>query len=231
MTNGKIPFWIFAILLCACGGAFGQATASYPPMGFVYLNQALPGAQYDIRYYGQHNFTNRRVPGYEKPVALLTKEAATALRKVQVQLDSLGYQLKIFDAYRPQKAVNSFVKWARLANDTLGKREFYPKVNKRYLFDLGYIASRSGHSRGSTVDLTLVDKKTLAEIDMGSSFDFFGEISHHNTKQISVRQKANRAILRRTMEKFHFRAYQEEWWHYTLEKEPYPGTYFNFNVK
>ncbi len=205
-------------------------TAFYPPKGFVYLHQLMPGILYELRYYGNHNFTGRPLPGYHRPVAILSLEAAKALRNAQITLERQGYQLKVFDAYRPQKAVNAFIKWAKATGDTLGKKEFYPQVDKRYLFQLGYIASKSGHSRGSTADLTIIDAKTGVEMDMGGYFDFFGDVSHQEYEKISPQQKQNRLILKSAMENAGFRAYSEEWWHFPLRHEPYPDTYFDFDI-
>ncbi len=217
--------------IVACANSGRQETEQYPPAGFVYVQEALPYIICDIRYYGDRNFTGRPVPGYLKPAALITEQAAEALRGVQRHVDSMGYRLKVFDAYRPQRAVDSFVKWAEDLDDTLQKKEYYPEVDKVDLFKLGYIAARSGHTRGSTVDLTLVDKHTAEEMDMGSAFDFFGEISHHDAADISAHQRANRQLLKEAMARYGFKSYAEEWWHYTLIDEPYPDTYFDFVVR
>jgi len=162
---------------------------------------------------------------------MLSQEASAALKNVQDDLAAKGYGLKVFDAYRPQKAVNHFIRWAKVSSDTLKKRIYYPDLSKSVLFELGYIAERSGHTRGSTLDLTIVYKESGAEVDMGSPWDFFGDISHHGTKKISKEQTANRNILLNTMEKNGFRRYDNEWWHYTLNDEPYPDIYFDFDVK
>ncbi|MFZ0490146.1 MAG: M15 family metallopeptidase [Salegentibacter sp.] len=201
------------------------------PEGFVFVQQMIPDIACDIRYAGHHNFTGRPVAGYEAATPILSAPAAKALKKVQRELRKKNLALKIFDAYRPQRAVDNFMKWARIAGDTLTKSEFYPEVPKSELFARGYIATKSGHSRGSTVDLTLIDLETGKELDMGGPYDFFGEISHHNTSHISQQQKENRNLLKKAMSKYGFRPYSEEWWHYTLRKEPYPNTYFNFVVK
>jgi len=203
----------------------------YPPEGFVYTHEALPGALHEIRYFSNNNFIGRPIDGYKASVALLTREAAAALRKVQLDLESQGYQLKIFDAYRPQKAVDHFVRWSKDPADTLKKSEYYPDIDKPDLFRLGYIWEKSGHTRGSTIDLTIVDKSTGQELDMGSPYDFFGPISHHGTNMITPQQEANRNILRDAMLKHGFKILPEEWWHYTLVDEPNPDTYFNFEVK
>lgn len=198
---------------------------------FVSIKSMIPSIELDIRYYSSDNFVGSRVNGYLKPVALISKEAVTALAGVQADLAKEGLGLKVFDAYRPQKAVNHFVAWAKVPADTLTKRTYYPEVDKRDVFKLGFVASRSGHSRGSTVDLTIIRLDTREELDMGSGWDFFGEISAHGTAKINDQQAKNRQKLKSTMEKHGFRAYSKEWWHYTLRNEPYPNTYFDFDVK
>ncbi|MCP9199739.1 M15 family metallopeptidase [Gramella sp. GC03-9] len=199
--------------------------------GFVYLDEKIPGIVYDIRYAGSNNFIGKPVSGYHKPQAILSEPAADALLKVQEELIQKDLMLKIFDAYRPQQAVDHFIRWARDKEDTLMKAQFYPDIPKSRLFQLGYIASRSGHSRGSTVDLTLVDANTCKELDMGSPYDFFGKISHHSAPGISETQKKNRLLLKSMMMKHGFRPYAEEWWHYTYKLETYPDTYFDFPVE
>ena len=198
--------------------------------GFVVLSEAVPDAILEIRYYSTYNFVGDRIDGYEQPIALLTKEAAAALKNVSDELVTKGYRLKIFDAYRPQKAVTRFMNWALDSKDTRMKQYFYPELEKEVLFPQGYIAEHSGHSRGSTVDLTLFDMKTEREVDMGGTFDYFGELSHPDYKGITKEQYANRMILREVMLKHGFRPLPEEWWHFTLDKEPYPNTYFTFPV-
>ncbi len=201
------------------------------PKGFVYLDEIIPNAQYDIRYFSDNNFIGGQIKGYEAPLAILTAKAAKALKKANEELDKQGYRLKIIDAYRPQKAVNHFISWSKKNGDTLMKDEFYPDVDKKNLFKLGYLSSKSGHSRGSTVDLTLVYKRTGEEVDMGSRVDFLGEISSHGTKLITKEQRKNRYILKTAMVNQGFKPYTKEWWHYTLKNEPFPSTYFNFNVE
>ncbi|MBQ4897785.1 M15 family metallopeptidase [Paenibacillus sp. Marseille-P2973] len=201
------------------------------PKGFVYLDEIIPDAQYDIRYFSDNNFIGGPVKGYEAPLAILSSKAAKALKKANDELDKQGYRLKIIDAYRPQKAVNHFISWSKDRDDTLMKDAFYPDVDKKNLFKLGYLSSKSGHSRGSTVDLTLVYKRTGEEVDMGSRVDFLGEISSHGTKLITKEQRKNRYILKTAMVNQGFKPYTKEWWHYTLKNEPYPSTYFNFNVE
>ena len=201
------------------------------PDGFSYIENEIPSAKLEIRYLGDHNFVGRPIVGYEREVGILSTKATDALKKVQEELNQQGLGIKVFDAYRPQRAVTSFEVWAKDLNDTIAKQEFYPDVDKRDLFTLGYIASRSGHTRGSTIDLTLVDLATNQELDMGSSYDFFGEISHHDTQLINPSQTANREILRQAMLNHGFKDYAEEWWHYTLANEPFPETYFDFVVR
>jgi D-alanyl-D-alanine dipeptidase len=181
-------------------------------------------------YAGSNNFIGKPIEGYMKPKAILTKPAAEALKKVQAELENQGYCLKIFDAYRPQRAVDHFIEWAVKPGDTLMKNQFYPEVIKKELFNLGYLASRSGHSRGSTLDLTLIDVKSGKEVDMGGNYDFFGEISHHKYSGITPKQKKNRELLKKAMTKYGFRPYAKEWWHYTFQPEPFPDTYFDFVV-
>ena len=197
---------------------------------FVLLSDAVPDAILEIRYYSTYNFVGARIDGYEEPVALLTKEAAAALKEVSDDVIAQGYRLKIYDAYRPQKAVDHFVRWAEDTADVKMKEYFYPDLEKDVLFPLGYSAEHSGHSRGSTVDLTLFDMTTEKEADMGGTFDFFGELSHPDYKDITDEQYANRMILREAMLRHGFKPLDEEWWHFTLENEPYPDTYFTFPV-
>ena len=197
---------------------------------FVLLSEAIPDAILEIRYYSTYNFVGDRIDGYEEPCALITKEAAKALKEVSDELVAKGYRLKIFDAYRPQKAVTHFMNWAKDVNDVRMKKYFYPQLDKSVLFDQGYIAEKSGHSRGSTVDLTLFDMNTEKEVDMGGTFDYFGELSHPDYKQITAAQYENRMILRNAMLAHGFKPLDEEWWHFTLENEPFPDTYFTFPV-
>ena len=198
---------------------------------FVLLSDEVPDAILEIRYYSTYNFVGERIDGYEQPVALLTKEAAAALRKVSDDLVSRGYRLKIYDAYRPQTAVSHFMRWALDFEDARMKAYFYPELEKDQLFPQGYIAEHSGHSRGSTVDLTLFDMRTQKEADMGGPFDFFGELSHPDYRGVTPEQRAHRMLLREAMLRRGFRPLAEEWWHFTLEKEPWPDTYFTFPVR
>ena len=226
---GPRLFWIAAwCVLALCQVRLGHAAL---PDGFVYVAEAAPDVLLEIRYYSTYNFVCARVDGYKAPVAVLSEEAAMALCRAAETSAARGYVLKIFDAYRPQTAVDHFVRWADDAQDTKCKDIFYPQVDKARLFELGYIAAKSGHSRGSTVDVTLVDRLNGQELDMGAPFDFFGPISHHETPLITPEQTANRAILLTIMRESGFKPYAEEWWHYTLENEPYPETYFTFEVQ
>lgn len=198
---------------------------------FVLLAEAVPDVIMEMRYYSTYNFVGDRIDGYEEPVAMMTKEAANALKEVSDDVMQQGYRLKVYDAYRPQKAVDNFVSWAEDIEDTRMKEFFYPDLDKSVLFDQGYIDKRSGHSRGSTVDLTLFDMETEKELDMGGTFDFFGEISHPDyVGELTEEQIANRNILRDAMIRHGFRPLETEWWHFTLDDEPFPDTYFNFPV-
>ena len=197
---------------------------------FVLLSEVVPDAILEIRYYSTYNFVGDRIDGYEEPYALLTREAAEALKAVSDDLVAKGYRLKIYDGYRPQMAVTNFVEWAEDVEDTRMKEYFYPELDKSVLFDQGYIAEKSGHSRGSTVDLTLFDMTTEKEVDMGGTFDYFGELSHPDYTGITEEQYNNRMILRDAMMAHGFKPLPEEWWHFTLENEPFPDTYFTFPV-
>lgn len=198
--------------------------------GFVLLSEAVPDVILEIRYYTTYNFVGDRIDGYEEPVAILTEEAAEALKEVSDELVSKGYRLKVFDAYRPQDAVNDFVNWANDGDDTRMKEYFYPDLEKDELFQKGYIAKYSGHSRGSTVDLTLFDMSTEKEVDMGGTFDYFGIESHPDYNGVTDEQYSNRMILRDAMLAHGFKPVNTEWWHFKLENEPYPDTYFTFPV-
>lgn len=223
---------LLSLLLLGVRPLYGTESACCPPPdGFVRVAEVVPDILLDIRYYSAYNFVGARVDGYEAPTAILTKEAAAALGRASDAFKARGLAIKIFDAYRPQVAVNHFMRWAVNPADTKTKREFYPDHDKRNLFRLGYISEKSGHTRGSTLDLTLVDRLSGRELDMGSPFDFFGEISHHGAGGLTPEQTANREILKSVMVANGFLYYPEEWWHYTLRNEPFPGTYFNFPVR
>ncbi|MDO6674508.1 M15 family metallopeptidase [Tenacibaculum sp. 1_MG-2023] len=219
--------WILTLFLLTSLAIQSQGL----PKGFSYIKDVAPTIQGELRYCYNNNFMGTPVNGYEENILITTTSTAKALKKVQDELATKNLGLKIFDAYRPQTAVNHFVKWARVLNDTVMKEQYYPEVNKRYLFKQGYIASKSGHSRGSTVDLTIVNLKTGEELDMGSPFDFFGISSHIMYENLTDEQKKNRTLLQKTMRKYGFRSYIKEWWHFTLRGEPFPKTYFDFPVK
>lgn len=201
------------------------------PGDFVYLGDVDATIKVELRYFSENNFIGKKIEGYNNNCLIVTKKTALALKEVQKILSSKGLSLKIFDGYRPQQAVNHFVRWAKDVNDTLMKSKYYPNVPKSELFKRGYIASKSGHSRGSTVDLTIIDVTTKKELDMGSAYDFFGEESHPFYKNITKEQKENRMYLREIMLLNGFIPYDNEWWHFTLSNEPYPKTYFNFPVQ
>ncbi|MBE5826662.1 MAG: peptidase M15 [Butyrivibrio sp.] len=184
----------------------------------------------EIRYYSTFNFIGDRIDGYLEPTALLTKEAAGALKAASDEFKKKGYRLKIYDAYRPQRAVDHFVRWAKDIDDQRMKAIFYPGIPKEKLFELGFIAEHSGHSRGSTVDLTLFDMAGGCDLNMGGYFDFFGDISHYEHPALSKEQRSNRALLRDVMMWAGFEPYENEWWHFTLADEPYPDSYFDFPV-
>ena len=215
------------LLLAACAA---NVPAGPAPSGFVHLAEAVPDAILEIRYYSTYNFVGDRIDGYEQPTALLSEEAAKALKAVSDDVKKQGYRLKIYDAYRPQRAVTHFMKWAKDTGDTRMKPYFYPALDKSVLFAQGYIAEKSGHSRGSTVDLTLFDMASEKEVDMGGTFDWFGKESHPDWRGVTDKQFANRMLLREIMATHGFKPIDEEWWHFTLKDEPYPDTYFDFPV-
>lgn len=230
----KFMAMILALVINFCVALNVQAAAKVSPndsSGFVVLAEVVPDIIQEIRYYSTYNFVGDRIAGYEQPCALMTVEAANALKKVSDEVKLQGYRLKIYDAYRPQMAVDNFVSWAENISDTRMKEYFYPQVDKTRLFAEGYIDAKSGHSRGSTVDLTLFDMSTGKEVDMGGTFDYFGELSHPDYKgNLTQAQLNNRRYLADVMIKHGFKPLDTEWWHFTLEDEPYPDTYFNFVV-
>ncbi|MCB0458517.1 MAG: M15 family metallopeptidase [Flavobacteriaceae bacterium] len=201
------------------------------PDGFVYVKDLIPNLRTDLRYYSSNNFVGEPIDGYERPKCILTREAAVALKKVQEEFEKLGFGLLIFDAYRPQRAVNHFIRWSKDSTDIKMKEEFYPNIDKKDLFKEGYIAEKSGHSRGSTVDLTIVSLKTGHILDLGGPYDFFDKRSWTEYTNITKNQRAIRLMLKRRMEKHGFVSYEKEWWHFTLKNEPYPDTYFDFPVE
>ena len=203
------------------------------PENFVLIKELIPSIVIEMRYGTNNNFTGRPIPGYGSRQAVITIATANALKKVQKELNKLGLGLKIFDAYRPQKAVNYFMKWSDQPSDTIMKNKYYPNLKKNTLFDLGYIASKSGHTRGSTVDVTLLYEsgpEKGKEVDMGSEWDLFGVRSGYRYVAISMIQKENRRLLRELMIAHEFLPYDKEWWHFSLKNEPYPDTYFEFIV-
>ena len=220
------------ILSLALVAAFGSraALAQERPGDFADVATMVPGLIADMRYAGSHNFVARPIDGYEAPRCLLTQAAASALAEVARDLAPRGLVIKVFDCYRPARAVANFVRWARDLSDTAAKAEFYPDVDKRTLFRDGYIASHSGHSRGSTADLT-VAYADGRELDMGTPFDFFSPKSWPNDASMSHTAMVNRGELAYAMRHHGFRAYEKEWWHFTLSREPFPNTYFDFPVK
>ncbi|MDY7393658.1 M15 family metallopeptidase [Aureibaculum sp. 2210JD6-5] len=201
------------------------------PEGFVYVKEVIPKLRTDLRYYSENNFIGKPIDGYNKPKCILTVEAAQALKKVQQDFEKLGFGLLVFDAYRPQRAVNQFVQWAQDTTDNKMKDKYYPNIDKKDLFKEEYIAAKSGHSRGSTVDLTIVSLKTGHILDLGSDFDLFDERSNVNYKNVTKNQRSIRLMLQRRMVKHGFKPHEKEWWHFTLAKEPYPDTYFDFSIE
>lgn len=204
--------------------------AEEKPDNFVYVTEVIPNIKQDIRYFGQNNFVGRPITGYRRPVCLLTSAAAYALLKVQTELNKQSLSLLIYDCYRPQMAVNDFIVWSQNPEDQTTKNIFYPNIDKRNLFKLNYIARRSCHTRGSTVDLTLLNLKNNQVLDMGTPFDFLDPLSHPNNCDITADQFKNRMLLRSLMIKFGFMPIKTEWWHFTLKNEPYKNTYFNFLI-
>lgn len=201
------------------------------PDNFIYLNEVIPHVRFDLRYYSDDNFIGQPIPGYQGNVVVLTLQAAMALKKVQQELGYSNFALKIFDAYRPQKAVDFFVRWANDPDDLRMKDTYYPNVEKDELIPRGFIAAKSSHTRGSTVDLTIISLEDGRELDMGTPFDLFDQKSWPSDTTVTVQQRANRQLLRTVMGKYGFKGLEEEWWHFTLIDEPYPDTYFDFPVK
>lgn len=245
--------------LCVLVGIFyltiSHANSTNIPSNFVYLKDIDPTIIQDIRYATNHNFIGRPIQGYETSECILTKPAALALTQVQQELKQSHLSLKVYDCYRPQMAVDEFIAWSQQTDDQKMKAEFYPKVNKSDFFKLGYVAAKSGHTRGSTVDLTIVSlpltnsgtyhtgQKLIAcfapylqrfhdgSIDMGTNFDCMDALAHNDNTTINLVAYYNRLLLKALMEKYGFNSYEPEWWHFTLKNEPYPNTYFNFPIK
>lgn len=201
------------------------------PKGFVYADEIIPNLHLDLRYFSNNNFVGKQIDGYRIERLIITEQTVKALKAVQDELLKNNMCLLVYDGYRPQRAVNEFIRWAKDLDDTVNKTKFYPKIRKRNLFNEGYIASRSGHSRGSTLDLTIIDGTTNKPLDMGSPYDFFGPISWVDDENISENQKRNRKLLQAIMNKHGFRPYPKEWWHFTLRGEPFPNTYFDFVIE
>jgi D-alanyl-D-alanine dipeptidase len=221
-----MKYIIKVFVLFFCFNVFAQL-----PKGFVYVCSEVPSVKIELRYFSSNNFVGTCIEGYNTNVVILSKEATKALKNVQDELLKDSLSLKIFDAYRPQRAVNHFRRWARDVNDTLKKQEFYPNVKKINLFKNGYISTRSRHSSGSTLDITLVDLKTGKELDMGTQYDYFGKESETFYTGITIEQQKNRMLLKSVMSKHAFRNYSQEWWHYTLRGEPFLNQYFDFLVE
>lgn len=231
-------FFLILVLLCigACRSATPEPVSMLDsvtdtPVGFVALDHIDPSIVQDIRYASADNFVGEGIDGYEAARCFLTRPAAVALARVQVDLRPFDLSLKVFDGYRPQRAVDHFVRWAEDPTATALKHQYYPVVPKDSLFAQGYIAVRSGHSRGSTVDVTLVDSETGEALDMGTSFDFFDPRSHTASPHASAQARAHRLLLKQVMEAHGFRNYAKEWWHFTLRDEPFPDTYFDFVIR
>jgi len=249
--------WVVALAAVILAGICDRLSfaADRLPEGFVEVNQTIPSIVFDIRYAGPHNFVGERIDGYKVSKCILTRKAADALARVQKDLKEFSLSLKIYDCYRPQRAVNHFVRWAKDTGDTKMKNEFYPTVDKKNLFRDGYIAAKSGHSRGSTVDLTIVPLPVPAEekylpgqnlrqcylpapqrfgdngVDMGTGYDCFDELAHPANSRVGLQQRMNRLLLKSLMEKHGFAWYDKEWWHFTLKGEPFPDTYFDFPIE
>lgn len=221
--------WALVLLLSAC--ATKDITPEGTKYGFVSISEAIPDVILEIRYHSTYNFVGTRIDGYDEPIALLTKQAADSLRLVSDDLKQQGYLLKIFDAYRPQRAVDHFVRWSKDVADTIMKPYFYPELAKDRLFPEGFICERSSHTHGSTVDLTLFDMNTEREVDMGGTFDWFGMSSYPTYTDLTEEQLAMRQLLRDAMLRHGFKPFDTEWWHFTLRDEPYPDTFFNFPIR
>ena len=219
------------IMLMLAPSVLAQARDSQRPDTFVDAANVSPGLLVEMRYTTPHNFVGVPIEGYDKPICYLTKPAAAALAEVVADLEPRGLTLKVYDCYRPQRAVAHFLRWASKIDDLKMRSEFYPQVDKSTLFRDGYIAALSGHSRGSTMDLTLARRSDGEPLDMGTPFDFFGRRSWPSDRRVSAEAQANRALLVQVMARRGFRPYDKEWWHFTLRHEPYPQTYFDFPVR
>jgi len=226
-----ILLYLMILFSCTSIACARKLDLTQSPSTFVYIQQVIPDAIIDMQYYGSYNFIGRPIIGYNQNVALLTSSAANALKAVDTDLELQGYDMKIYDAYRPQKSVDYFMKWSYDLTDQRMKPEFYPNVDKEDLFSLGYLAAKSAHSRGSAVDITLVDKATGQELDMGGHVDLLDSISWWETTLITPEQSANRNILKYVMQAHGFKTITKEWWHWVCINETYPSTYWNFDVE
>ncbi|MCC6138933.1 MAG: M15 family metallopeptidase [Bdellovibrionaceae bacterium] len=249
-------FGVFLIIVLLSNNGFAENVPSVVPGGFVDLAKVDSSILTELRYYTSWNFMGRPIQGYKSNTCFLTHKAADALSNVQKHVESLGYSLLVFDCYRPQKAVNEFVAWSKDKKDLKMQKIFYPQELKDTLFEHGYISSKSGHSRGSTVDLTLVPKnnekragdelrfletftdcrnitpeQVPGQVFMGTSYDCFSKAASGADRSIDIKAQENRKLLKASMEKFGFIAYAKEWWHYTLKDEPFKKQYFDFDIK
>ncbi len=240
MTMNRLPKWMKQLLylgaaLCfiACSSlpVAAKTAAVTDASDFVVVADEIPDVLQEMRYYSAYNFVGSHIDGYDEPLALMTKEAVTALKHAADDFRREGYVIKIYDAYRPQRAVDHFMRWGSDMQDTKMKDYFYPTItDKADIIAGGYVARKSGHSRGSTLDMTVVNMKTGAEIDVGEHFDYFGERSHTEYTGVTPQQRANRRFIKTVMERNGFYGIDEEWWHFTLQDEPYAHTFFDFPV-
>ena len=205
-------------------------TISSDSSGFVLLSDVVPNIVQEIRYFSTYNFVGDRIDGYEEPIALWTREAAEAFKIVNAEFNKRGLYAKVYDCYRPTTAVDHFMRWDADYEDQRMKYAFYPDIDKSEVIKRVYIATRSTHSRGSAIDLTLLDMASGRELDMGGPFDLFDAISHPDYDGITPAQKANRELLTDVMVGHGWIPMDNEWWHFTLGDEPYPDTYFSFPV-
>jgi len=229
--NVRAYMWLVVLLWCFTAP---WTRAADLPEGFVYLDEIVPGVVVELRYFTGENFVGERIDGYRTSRCICTRDVAMALKRVQADLERFHLEIKVYDAYRPKRAVNHFVRWARDLEDTRMKAAYYPDVAKKDLFAEGYIAARSSHTRGSAVDLTIVahdGRGGMRELDMGSGFDFFGPSSWPVNASMTPEQRAHRMLLREVMVRNGFEPYPREWWHFMLEDEPFPDTYFDFPVE
>jgi D-alanyl-D-alanine dipeptidase len=230
MKNSSIAVLLASIIFLSACAAHNEASA-IGNNRFVDVKEFIPSVELDIRYYTADNFVGLRIDGYDAPKCLLTREAAAALKNVQEELARNRQSVKIFDCYRPQRAVDHFIRWANDSSDQKMKSKYYPSVDKADLFKDGYLAEKSGHSRGSNLDLTIIDWASHRALDMGTDFDFFDPLSHTVNGRIGKSQQDNRIALKSVMERNGFKNLEEEWWHFTLNNEPYPDKYFDFKVR